>query len=87
MQLEIDHVMFPVYANNSFLETIESIWAEKEIGKVTTQPQKDFLRESIWGQAVSMWNTYRLLTQSRTGVTQFWSLSLQNTGQRMSNPC
>jgi hypothetical protein len=41
MELEIDHVMFPVYANNPMLETIESIWNEKNKGKVYTQPQNE----------------------------------------------
>ncbi len=44
MELEIDHVMFPVYANNQFLESIESIWEEKDVGKVYTQPQNDFFK-------------------------------------------
>ena len=39
MELAIDHVMFPVYYNNPFLELVEDIWKERKLGKVFTGPQ------------------------------------------------
>jgi hypothetical protein len=39
MEIQIDHVMFPVYLNNAFLDVVEEIWAAKKAGKVFAQPQ------------------------------------------------
>lgn len=39
MELKIDHVMFPVYFNDEFLEFIEYNWKTRDSGKVHTQPQ------------------------------------------------
>jgi len=41
MELEIDHVMIPVYFNNDLLEFIEHDWKKRKSGKVFTQPQND----------------------------------------------
>lgn len=39
MELVIDHIMFPVYFNNAFLEVIEAEWRGHGLGKVYSQPQ------------------------------------------------
>jgi hypothetical protein len=39
MELVVDHVMFPVYFNNSFLEVIEAEWREQNAGRVYSMPQ------------------------------------------------
>lgn len=39
MQLQLDHVMFPVYFNNAFLDVVEETWRGYDTGKVFTQPQ------------------------------------------------
>ena len=39
MELIVDHVMFPVYDNNKLLDSIESAWEGKGVGRVFTQPQ------------------------------------------------
>jgi hypothetical protein len=39
MELQIDHVMFPVYFNNAFLEIIEGEWQAQKSGRVYSQPQ------------------------------------------------
>ena len=39
MELVVDHVMFPVYHNNAFLEVVEAEWRTQSIGKVYSQPQ------------------------------------------------
>lgn len=41
MELTIDHVMIPVYFNNALLEFVEHDWANRNSGKVFTQPQND----------------------------------------------
>ncbi len=38
MEIKIDHVMFPVYANDVLLGHVESTWKEKEKGRVYSQP-------------------------------------------------
>jgi len=44
MELVVDHVMFPVYANNELLESIEAAWNEKGVGRVFTQPQNEMFK-------------------------------------------
>ncbi|NOT53661.1 MAG: hypothetical protein HOP18_03560 [Deltaproteobacteria bacterium] len=39
MELIVDHVMFPVYFNNGFLEVIEAEWRSQNAGRVYSQPQ------------------------------------------------
>jgi hypothetical protein len=39
MQLQLDHVMFPVYFNNAFLSLVERNWKERGIGRVFSEPQ------------------------------------------------
>lgn len=39
MQLQIDHVMFPVYFNNAFLGVVEETWKSKSIGRVFSEAQ------------------------------------------------
>ena len=39
MQLQIDHVMFPVYFNNAFLNVVEEAWKGKSAGRVFSEPQ------------------------------------------------
>jgi hypothetical protein len=39
MELVVDHVMFPLYFNNQFLDLAEDIWKELKVGKVTAGKQ------------------------------------------------
>ena len=39
MQLQIDHIMFPVYFNNAFLGVVEETWKGNAIGRVFAQAQ------------------------------------------------
>jgi hypothetical protein len=39
MQLQLDHVMFPVYFNNAFLDLVERDWKKRNIGRVFSEPQ------------------------------------------------
>jgi hypothetical protein len=39
MQLQIDHIMFPVYFNNAFLALVEEAWKSRGIGRVFSEPQ------------------------------------------------
>lgn len=41
-QLIIDHIMFPVYNNDSFLDEIKIIWEEKGFGKVTREDYEQY---------------------------------------------
>lgn len=68
MELRIDHVMFPVYANNPFLETIESQWTQKKSGKVFTQPQNDFFK-GVYLQSKSFYVEYLSTVESQP----YWS--------------
>lgn len=39
MELVVDHVMFPLYFNNQFLELAEEVWKDLQVGKVTVGEQ------------------------------------------------
>ncbi|MBX2867335.1 MAG: hypothetical protein KTR18_01560 [Acidiferrobacterales bacterium] len=39
MELVVDHVMFPLYFNNQFLDVAEEVWEEMNMGKVTRGKQ------------------------------------------------
>jgi hypothetical protein len=39
MELQLDHVMFPVYFNNSFLNIVEQVWKGQSSGRVVQMPQ------------------------------------------------
>ncbi|MGH1538985.1 MAG: hypothetical protein ACRBHB_01060 [Arenicella sp.] len=39
MELIVDHVMFPVYFNNKFLDVAEEVWKEHKAGKVVVGEQ------------------------------------------------
>jgi hypothetical protein len=39
MELQLDHVMFPVYFNNSFLNIVEQVWKGQLSGRVVQMPQ------------------------------------------------
>ena len=39
MQLQVDHIMFPVYFNNAFLGVVEEAWKGYAIGRVFAQAQ------------------------------------------------
>lgn len=41
MELIVDHVMIPVYFNNTLLDFVEHNWTHRELGKVFTEPQGD----------------------------------------------
>jgi hypothetical protein len=68
MELILDHVMFPVYYNNPFLEVIEDIWRERELGKVFAEPQN----ESFKGVYLSSKSFY-IEYLSNTKSEPYWS--------------
>jgi hypothetical protein len=39
MELQLDHVMFPVYFNNQFLNIVEQVWKDQSSGRVVQMPQ------------------------------------------------
>jgi hypothetical protein len=39
MELQLDHVMFPVYFNNQFLNIVEQTWKGQSSGRVVQMPQ------------------------------------------------
>jgi hypothetical protein len=39
MELQLDHVMFPVYFNNQFLNVVEQVWKGQSSGRVVQMPQ------------------------------------------------
>jgi hypothetical protein len=39
MELQLDHVMFPVYFNNQFLNIVEQVWKNQSSGRVVQMPQ------------------------------------------------
>jgi hypothetical protein len=39
MELQLDHVMFPVYFNNQFLNIVEQVWKDQLSGRVFQMPQ------------------------------------------------
>ena len=68
MELKIDHVMFPVYANNAFLDTVEADWKERKTGKVFTQPQNDFFK-AVYLRSKSFYVEYL----SNVETQPYWS--------------
>lgn len=44
MEIVIDHIMFPVYFNNAFLEVVETEWRAHSFGKVYSQPQNSVFK-------------------------------------------
>lgn len=44
MEIVVDHVMFPVYLNNGFLEVVEAEWHAQSLGKVYSQPQNSMFK-------------------------------------------
>ena len=57
MELVIDHIMFPVYFNNPFLELIEDIWKEQEVGRVFSEPQNPSYK-GVYFQSKSFYVEY-----------------------------
>jgi hypothetical protein len=51
MELQIHHVMFPVYFNNPFLNIVEEIWKGQAGGRVVQMPQypAHSLEDKPWG--------------------------------------
>ncbi len=68
MELEIDHVMMPVYFNNALLEHVEQTWKDKQSGKVFTQPQNDFFK-GVYLQSKSFYVEYL----STVDTQPYWS--------------
>jgi len=44
MELTIDHVMIPVYLNDTLLEFVEHNWANRKLGKVFSEPPGNSFR-------------------------------------------
>jgi hypothetical protein len=48
-ELVIDHVMFPVYLNNSFLKVVKKSWEKHKVGKVDIGPQNSSYKGVFFG--------------------------------------
>lgn len=68
MELEIDHVMLPVYYNDALIDSIESVWRDRARGKVFTQPQNDFFKP-VYLQSKSFYVEYLSTVQAQP----YWS--------------
>lgn len=71
MELEIDHVMLPVYFNNALLESIESVWRDRARGRVFTQPQNDFFK-GVYLQSKSFYVEYLSTVETQP----YWSSAI-----------
>ena len=68
MELVVDHVMFPVYYNNPFLDLVEDIWRERKLGRVFSGPQNSSFK-GVYLQSKSFYVEYLSNTKSEP----YWS--------------
>ena len=68
MEIFVDHVMFPVYFNNAFLEVIETEWRTQSLGKVYSQPQNSVFK-GVYFESKSFYVEYL----STVKTEPFWS--------------
>ena len=68
MELEIDHVMMPVYFNNAFVDSIAEVWQQRNRGRVHTQPQNDFF-QGVYLQSKSFYVEYLSTVETQP----YWS--------------
>jgi hypothetical protein len=68
MEIVVDHVMFPVYFNNAFLEVIETQWRAQTLGKVYSQPQNPVFK-GVYFESKSFYVEYL----STVKTEPFWS--------------
>jgi hypothetical protein len=68
MEVVIDHVMFPVYFNNPFLEAVEAEWRAQNLGKVYSQPQNPVFK-GVYFESKSFYVEYLSTVKSEP----YWS--------------
>jgi hypothetical protein len=68
MEIVIDHVMFPVYFNNAFLEVVEAEWRAQSLGKVYSQPQNSVFK-GVYFESKSFYVEYL----STVKAEPYWS--------------
>lgn len=68
MELKVDHVMFPVYMNDTLLEFVEHDWKNRDMGRVFTQPPNN----SFKGLYLSSKNFY-VEYLSNVNTQPYWS--------------
>ncbi len=68
MELQIDHVMFPLYFNNSFLEIVEAEWKKQKVGHVFTEQQNPMFKGTYF-QSKSFYVEYISTVKSQP----YWS--------------
>lgn len=71
MQLQIDHIMFPVYFNNALLGLVEETWKGKAIGRVFTQAQNAVFK-AVYLQSKSFYVEHLSTVESEP----YWSNTL-----------
>ncbi len=71
MQLQVDHIMFPVYFNNAFLAFVEENWKLKGVGRVFSEPQNDAFK-GVYLQGRSFYVEYLSTVESEP----YWSNAL-----------
>jgi hypothetical protein len=71
MQLQIDHIMFPVYFNNAFLDIVEQTWKGKATGRVFSQPQNAVFK-AVYLQGKSFYVEHLSTVESEP----YWSNTL-----------
>lgn len=71
MQLHIDHIMFPVYFNNAFLDIVEQTWKGKATGRVFSQPQNAVFK-AVYLQGKSFYVEHLSTVESEP----YWSNTL-----------
>lgn len=71
MQLQIDHIMFPVYFNNAFLGVVEETWKAKASGRVFAQAQNAVFK-AVYLQSKSFYVEHLSTVESEP----YWSNTL-----------
>ena len=67
-ELVLDHVMFPTYMSDDFIDLVEEIWTARKLGKVFTQkPNRSF--KPVYARSRSFYVEYL----SNVQAEPFWS--------------
>lgn len=68
LELVLDHVMLPVYFNNAFVDMMEGVWRERQVGKVQTGEQNANFK-AVYYVSKSFYVEYLSTVQSQP----YWS--------------
>lgn len=68
MELIIDHVMFPTYLSDKFLDLVEETWKERDVGRVFSQPANASFK-GVYFQSSSFYVEYL----SNVASQPYWS--------------